>query len=138
MNYHPWPDSHIRDKVKVVITIDLSNYATKNELENVTGVYTSNLAAKRDFIVSKPEMDKRDVNKLLNVSTGLNSLKIKVDDLDIDKLNIVPVDLKKLSDVASEEVVKKMVYNKLNAKVNCSENRIPDATILIYMNQNNT
>ena len=97
MNYHPWPDSHIRDKVKVVITIDLSNYATKNELENVTGVYTSNLAAKRDFIISKPEMDKLDVNKLLNVSTGLNSLKIKVDDLDIDKLNIVPVDLKKLS-----------------------------------------
>ena len=116
----------------------MSNYATKNELENVTGVYTSNLAAKRDFIVSKPEMDKLDVNKLLNVSTGLNSLKIKVDDLDIDKLNIVPVDLKKLSDVASEEVIKKMVYNKLNAKVNFSENRIPDATILIYMNQNNT
>ena len=138
MNYHPWPDSHIRDKVKVVITIDLSNYATKNELENVTGVYTSNLAAKRDFIVSKPEMDKLDVNKLFNVSTGLNSLKIKVDDLDIDKLNIVPVDFKKLSDVVSEEVVKKMVYNKLNAKVNCSENRIPDATILIYMNQCNT
>ena len=29
MNYYPEPDSHIRDKVKVVL--DLSNYATKRE-----------------------------------------------------------------------------------------------------------
>ena len=28
MKYYPEPDSHIRDKVKVVL--DLSNYATKN------------------------------------------------------------------------------------------------------------
>ena len=28
MSYYPEPDSHIRDKVKVVL--DLSNYATKN------------------------------------------------------------------------------------------------------------
>ena len=112
----------------------MSNYATKNELENVTGVDTSNLAAKRDFIVLKPEMDKLDVDQLINVSTGLNNLKAKVDDLDIDKLNIVPVDLKKLSDVMSEEVVKKTVYSKLNTKVNYSENK----TTLIYMNQYNT
>ena len=28
MSYYPEPESHIRDKVKVVL--DLSNYATKN------------------------------------------------------------------------------------------------------------
>ena len=32
MNQYPEPDSHIRDKVKLVL--DLSNYATKNELEH--------------------------------------------------------------------------------------------------------
>ena len=30
MSYYPEPDSHIRDKVKVVL--DLSNYATKKNL----------------------------------------------------------------------------------------------------------
>ena len=30
MNYYPVPDSHIEDKVKVVL--DLSNYATKKNL----------------------------------------------------------------------------------------------------------
>ena len=45
MNYCPEPDNHIRDKVKVVL--DLTNYATKKELEHATGVYTADLAAKK-------------------------------------------------------------------------------------------
>ena len=48
MSYYPEPDSHIRDKVKVVL--DLTNYATKKELEHATGIDTSDLAAKKDFI----------------------------------------------------------------------------------------
>ena len=48
MSYYQETDSHIRDKVKVVL--DLSNYATKNKLDHVTGVDTSDLAAKKDFI----------------------------------------------------------------------------------------
>ena len=48
MSYYPEPDSHIRDKVKVVV-LDLSNYATKNELDHATGVDTSDLADKKDF-----------------------------------------------------------------------------------------
>ena len=47
MSYYPEPDSHIRDKVKVVL--DLSNYETKKELGHDTGVDTSDLAAKRRF-----------------------------------------------------------------------------------------
>ena len=35
MSYYPEPDSHIRDKVKVVL--DLSNYATKKELDHARG-----------------------------------------------------------------------------------------------------
>ena len=54
MTYYPEPDSHIRDKVKVVL--DLTNYATKKELEHTTGIVTSDLAAKKDFIVLKAEV----------------------------------------------------------------------------------
>ena len=38
MIYYPEPDSHIRDKVKVLL--DLSYYATKKELDLATGVDT--------------------------------------------------------------------------------------------------
>ena len=48
MSYYLEPDSHIRDKVKVVL--DLSNYATKKDPDHATGVDTSDLAAKTDFI----------------------------------------------------------------------------------------
>ena len=41
MSYYPEPDTHIRDKVKVVL--DLSNYATRKELERVTDVDTFDL-----------------------------------------------------------------------------------------------
>ena len=60
MNYYQEPDSHIRDKVKVVL--DLSNYATKKELEHTTGIDTSDLAAKKDFIALKAEVDQLDIN----------------------------------------------------------------------------
>ena len=36
MSCYPEPDSHIRDEVKVVL--DLSNYATKRELEHTTSI----------------------------------------------------------------------------------------------------
>ena len=38
---------------------------------------TSNLVAKGDFVVSKAEVKKLDINKLVNVPTGLNNLKQK-------------------------------------------------------------
>ena len=43
------PDSHIRDKVKVLL--DLSNYATKKELYHATGINTSALAAKKILLL---------------------------------------------------------------------------------------
>ena len=39
MSYYPEPDSHIRDKVKVIL--DLSNHASKKELDDDTGIDTS-------------------------------------------------------------------------------------------------
>ena len=65
MSYCQKPDSHIRDKVKVLL--DLSNYAVKKELSNATGVDTFNLASKCDLIALKAQVEKLDINKLVNV-----------------------------------------------------------------------
>ena len=78
------------------VKVDLSNYATKTDLKNVTHVNTSRFTIK----------------------TNLANLKTEVDKLDIDKLAPVPVDLSKLSDVVKNDVVRKTVYGKLVAKVN--------------------
>ena len=48
MSYYPEPDIHSRDKVKVLL--ELSNYATKKELDHAVGVDISNLSAKEDFM----------------------------------------------------------------------------------------
>ena len=71
MNYYPEPDSHIRDKVKVVL--DLSNYATKKEKEHAKGKDASDLPAEKDFVASKAEVDKLDIVKLVNVPTSFNN-----------------------------------------------------------------
>ena len=43
----------------------------------------------------------------------LNTLKNKVDKLDVDKLKPVPVDLEKLSNIVDNDVVKKTICNGL-------------------------
>ena len=78
------------------VKVDLSNYATKTDLKNVTHVDTSSFGPKRN----------------------LGSLKTEVDKLDIAKLVPVPVDLGKLKDVVKNGVVKKAVHDKLAVKVN--------------------
>ena len=65
MSYNPEPDSHIRDKVKVVL--DLSSYSTKRELDHATDVDISDLAAKKDFIALNSKVGKLDINKLVNI-----------------------------------------------------------------------
>ena len=45
-------------------------------------------------------------------------MKSKVDNLDVDKLALAPVDLSKLSDVVKNIVVKKTEYNELVKNVN--------------------
>ena len=65
---------------------DLSNYATKSDIKNISHIDTSIFALK----------------------TNLSSLKTEVDKLDIDKLALVPVDLSKLSDVVKNMLLKKL------------------------------
>ena len=57
----------------ISVKVDLSNYATKADIKNISHVDTSSFALK----------------------TNLASLKTEVDKLDIDKLVLVPVDLTK-------------------------------------------
>ena len=59
----------------------------------------------------KSEIDKLDISELVNVRTGLNNIKINVDDLDVFKLKTVTVDVKKWSDVVDNEVVKNTEFN---------------------------
>ena len=88
------------------------------------------------MVALEAEVDKLDINKF--VPTSLINLKTKVDNLDIGKLETFPVDLKKLSDVVDNEVVKNTKFDTLKAKLNSLEKKIPDATTLIHISQYNT
>ena len=68
------------------VKVDLSNYATKADIKNISHVDTSSFALK----------------------TNLANLKSEVDKLDIDKLALVPVDLSELSDVVKMMLLKKL------------------------------
>ena len=78
------------------------------------------------------------MNNLVNVLNDLNNLKAKAGDLDVDKLKTAPVNLKKLNDEVSKEVVKNTKFNELNTRVNNIENESPGASTLIQTNQYNT
>ena len=88
------------------VELDLSNYVTKADLENATGVDTSKFTK---FANLKSDVDKLDIDKLKNVPSNLSNLKSKVDKLDTDKSVPVPVDLNKLSEVVRNDVIKKHV-----------------------------
>ena len=69
------------------VKVDLSNYATKTDIKNISHVDTSSFALK----------------------SNLASLKTEVDKLDIDKLVPAPVDLSKLSELVKNDVAKKLL-----------------------------
>ena len=116
------------------VTVDLSNYATKDDIKNITYVDTSSFALK----------------------ANLANLKTEVDKLDIDKLATVPVDLSKLRNVVKNDVAKKTVYDKLvakvhkidtsglvkktdyNTKISEIEDKIPDSSIFVKKTDYNT
>ena len=77
------------------VKVDLSNYATKSDLKNISHIDTSSFALNSNLVCLKTEVDK----------------------LDIDKLTAVSNDLAKLSNVIKKDVVEKTEYNKLITKV---------------------
>ena len=84
MSYYPPRKS---SSINIKVELDLSNYATKDDVKNKTHVDVTNYATK----------------------TNLASLKTEVDKIDVDKLKTVPDDLAKLSNVVKNEVVKKLI-----------------------------
>ena len=86
----------------------------------------------------KAEFYKLDVNKLVNVTVSLNNLKTKVDDINVDKLETVSIDLKKISDEVDNEVLENTKLNTLKTKINNLETKILEAMTLIKINQYNT
>ena len=91
----------------------MSNYTTKSDLKNTISVDISDFAKNTDLASLKSDIDKLNVDKLNNIQSGLDSLKNKVYKLDVDRLKPVLVDLKQLSDVVDNDVLKKTVYNEL-------------------------
>ena len=109
IQYFPKPyEAFVGD---INVKVDLSNYATKSDLKNATGIDISKLATKSDLVSLKAEVDKSDIDKLKSVPTNLTNLKSKVGKLDIGKLETTPVDLYELSNIIKNDVVKKTEYN---------------------------
>ena len=96
MSYYP-PYKSSSNNVKV--ELDLTNYATKPDLKNITHVDVSSFASKTNFAALKTEVDK----------------------IDVDKLKTTPTDLAKLSNIVKNDVVKKTDYN---AKVTSIEGKL--------------
>ena len=99
--YFPKPHEPFGGDINV--KIDLSNYATKADIKNVSHVDTSSFALK----------------------TNLANLKTEVDKLDIDKLVPVPNNLSKLSNVVKNDA--KRLETKIENKI---ENKIPGTSNL--------
>ena len=93
------------------VELDLSNYGTKSDFKNGTGVDTPKFAKNVDLASLKSDADKLDIDKLKDAPSNISNLKSKTDKLDGDKLVHVPVDLSKLNDVVKNDVVQKHVYN---------------------------
>ena len=107
MSYYP-PYKSSSNNIKV--ELDLSNYATKDDVKNITHVDVTSYATK----------------------TNLAELKTEVDKIDVDKLKTVPDDLAKLSNVVKNEVVKKTDFSadtyvtrtKFSTDTNALDNKI--------------
>ena len=95
--------SYNNSSENIKVELNLSNYAMKKDINDITHVEVSGFASK----------------------TNLAALKTEVDKIDADKLKTVPVDLAKLSNVVNNDVVKKTDYN---AKVTSIESQIERLT----------
>ena len=100
MSYYP---SYKSSSNNVKVELDLTNYATKTDLKNITHVYVSSFASK----------------------TNSAALKTEVDKIDTDKLKAAPTDLAKLTNTIENDVVKKTDYN---TKVTSIETQIAGLT----------
>ena len=69
------PESYSHSKNKIKLGLDLSNYTIKSDLKAATGLDTSEFAEKSNIASLKSDIDKIDIDQLVNVPSCLNSLK---------------------------------------------------------------
>ena len=91
----------------IKVELDLTNYATKTDLKNITHVDVSSYASK----------------------TNLAALKSQVDKIDVDKLKITPTDWAKLSNVFKNNVVKKTDYSTKVTSIEAQIARLTKNTV---------
>ena len=56
------------------VKVDLSNYATKTDIKNISHIDTSSFTLKSNLASLKTELDKLDINKLVPVPLDLSKL----------------------------------------------------------------
>ena len=100
--------------INVKVELDLKNYATKEELKNITHVSTTSFALK----------------------TNLASLKTEADKLDIPKVTTLPTDVAKLSNKVANGLVEETKFNSLKTKVD--KNQTDNGNLETKVNNNNT
>ena len=103
MSYYP-PYRSSRNNIKV--KLDLANYATKDDVKNITHVDVSSFASK----------------------TNLAALKTEVDKIDTDKLKTTPADLAKLTNAIENDVVKRTDYNAKETSIEAQITRLTENT----------
>ena len=108
-----FPKPYVAFSGDIKVTVDLSDYATRADIKNISHIDTLSFALK----------------------TNLANLKTEVDKLDIDKLKPLPDDVSKLSNVVTNEVVKRTDYN---VKITEIENKIPNINNLATKTALNT
>ena len=117
--YPPYKSSSNNIKVK----LDLTNYATKTDLKNITHTDDSSFASKTNLAVLKTEVDKIDADKLKTVPDDLAKL-----------TNVVQNDVVKKTDFSADNYVTRTKFstdtNPLDDKIDKVDKKIPDVSNL--------
>ena len=118
--YPPYENSNNNIKVE----LDLTNYATKTDLKNITHTDVSSFASKTNLAALKTEVDKIDTDKLKTVPDDLAKL-----------TNVVKNETAKKTDFSADDYVKKTKFsantNALDDKIDKVDKKIPDVSNLV-------
>ena len=102
---------------RVKVELDLSNYGTKSDLKNATGVDTSKFAKKLHLDNLEYIVDELAIDRLKTLPTNLSNFKSKA-----HKLVPIPIGSNKLSDVLKNDN-QNVLYNTTIKNV---QDKIPD------------
>ena len=102
---------------RVKVELDLSNYGTKSDLKNATGVDTSKFAKKFHLDNFEYIVDELAIDRLKTLPTNLSNFKSKA-----HKLVPIPIGSNKLSDVLKNDN-QNVLYNTTIKNV---QDKIPD------------